>query len=238
MEGIVNAKKIALFLSICSLPAIAAENGFYTQANLGYAAGVAPGGNFEQNTLGNSAVYGASLGYRFDEHLRADFGIDFRNGFENQFSVEEETQNKRGNQVTYTDTQTTKVKSVSAMFNVYYDIATINKITPYAMLGAGVARNQTTSNTGVFSAYSDGSPNSHYSFSNGTHCNFAWKLGAGAQYQLNTKASVDLHYQYVNLGKFRTGNIMTTGSGRKFVHPNLEGKIQSHEVVLGLAYKL
>ncbi len=233
-----NAKKIALFLTMCSLPAIAAENGFYTQANLGYAAGVAPGGNFEQNTLDSSAVYGAGIGYRFDDHLRADFGIDFRNGFENQFAVNSKTTDGDGDLVSYTDTQTTKVKSISAMFNAYYDIATINNITPYVMLGAGVARNQTTSNTGVFSAYSDGSPNSHYSFSNGTHCNFAWKLGAGAQYQLNNKASVDLHYQYVNLGKFRTGNIMTTASGRKFVRSNLEGKIQSHEVVLGLAYKL
>lgn len=232
-----NTKKIALFLTMCSLPAIAAENGFYTQANLGYAAGVAPGGNFEQNSLGNSAVYGASLGYRFDDHLRADFGVDFRNGFENEFSVNSKTTDRDGDLVSYVDTQTTKVKSVSAMFNAYYDIATINNITPYVMLGAGVARNQTTSNTGVFSSYSDGSPNFQYSFSNGTHCNFAWKIGAGAQYQLNNKASLDLHYQYVNLGKFRTGNILTTAS-RKSVHPNLEGKIQSHEIMLGLAYKL
>lgn len=240
MVMIMNFKKIifAVLLSGFCIYANAQENkGFYLQGNLGYAMGVAPGGNFSKNTLGDAGVYGGAIGYRFDEHLRVDFGVDYRDGYSNQYSVDE-TVLIGSKEIDYTDTQLTVVRSLSTMFSFYYDIAEINKITPYVMLGAGVARNTANSHS-TFKTL-DNKPNTSLSFSDGTHINFAWKMGAGAAYSINKNFNIDLHYQFVDLGKFRTGNIETThGINRdiKKVGPNLEGKLQSHEILCGLVYK-
>lgn len=225
---------IASFTAITTMAAAEEMTNFYVQGNLGYAMGVAPGGNFEQNTLGDAGVYGGAIGYRFDEHLRVDFGVEYRDGYSNKFAVDDTTTGGIG----YTDTQLTVVRSLSSMFSIYYDIAEINKVTPYVMLGAGVARN--TANSHSTFTYEDDEPNITLSYSNGTHINFAWKVGAGATYSFNKNLNLDLHYQFVDLGKFRTGNIETTHSvygTSTEVAPNLLGKLQSHEILCGLIYK-
>lgn len=230
-------KKIAFIalISVFCLSSHAEESkNFYVQGIFGYAMGVAPGGNFSKNTLGDAGVYSGAIGYRFDEHLRVDFGIDYRDGYSNKYSVQDQTYQG----VDYTDTQLTVVRSLSTMFSFYYDIAEINKVTPYVMLGAGVARN--TANSHSTFEYADNHPNTSLSFSDGTHINFAWKVGAGSAYSINNDFNIDLHYQYVDLGKFRTGNIGTIHAAygdTKEVTPNLEGKLRSHEILCGLVYK-
>lgn len=233
-----NLKRLSLvtisFAAIATMAAAKENNNFYVQGNLGYAMGVAPGGDFEQNTLGDAGVYGGAIGYRFDEHFRVDFGIEYRDGYKNQFSIDDET--SRG--IGYTDTQQTVVRSLSSMFSFYYDIAEINKVTPYAMFGVGAARNTANSHNTI--EYEDYRVNATSSYSDGTHINFAWKVGAGAAYSFNKNVNIDLHYQYVDLGKFRTGNIETIYTRRRMekeVAPNLEGKLQSHEILCGLVYK-
>ena len=242
---IVALRKVVLFSALMASSALATESGdsgFYTQGNLGYAMGVAPGGNFEQNTLSDAGVYSAALGYKFDKHFRVDFGIDYRDGYNNKFAVEHREAypviNGRTVSVAYdtwTDTQTTKVRSWAAMASAYYDIAQINKITPYVMFGAGVARN--TADSQGRNTYEDGIPDTYYFISRGTYINLAWKVGAGAQYSISENASLDFRYQYVDLGRFRTGNIHIYPSGEKEVLPNLEGRIRSNEFSLGLVYK-
>ena len=231
-------------LGLLAANALAEDNkNFYIQGNLGYAFGVAPGGRFEQNTLsdGDAGVYALAVGYKFNDHIRAGFEVEYRDGYENKFSVEQksayiaETDDEYViGYNTWTDTQITKIRSLSSMFSVYYDITKIHNITPYVLLGAGVARNVTDSSGTI---YNHGGPQTHYSFSRGTNINFAWKIGAGVQYQIHNNINLDLHYQYVDLGKFKTGNIFTSTDHTKQVHPNLEGKLQSHEVLLGMAYK-
>ncbi len=232
-----NLKSCLLIASFAAVATMAAANesqNFYVQGNLGYAMGVAPGGNFSKNTLGDAGVYGGAIGYRFDEHFRIDFGAEYRDGYKNQYSVE----NRTSKGARYTDTQTTVVRSLSSMLSFYYDIVEINKVTPYVMLGAGAARN--TANSHSDFKYADKRPPVSLSFSDGTHINFAWKVGAGAAYSFNKNVNIDLHYQYVDLGNFRTGNIATVHlrkSGRKAVVPNLEGSLKSHEFLCGLVYK-
>ena len=227
-----SLKKLIL-LSLLSTTAIAAEaedKKYYVQGNLGYATGVAPGGDFEKNTLRDATVSGIALGYRYDDHWRADVSLEYRTGFKNEYS--NQTINKRGTIII--STQTNNVSSLASMLTAYYDITEINKVTPYVLLGAGVSRNIITST--VAKNFSSSTPDSSYSLSKGINTSLAYKIGAGAKYSLNEDLFLDIHYQFIDLGKIRTGNIMSRNNIKSVVS-NEEGKLQSHEISVGLAYK-
>ncbi|MCT4635118.1 MAG: outer membrane beta-barrel protein [Rickettsiales bacterium] len=242
MNNFVNRSTIgAMIIYLITTNALAVEN-FYVQGNLGYAMGVAPGGDFSKNTLGDAGVYSAAVGYKFDDHIRMDVSLEYRDGYTNEYMVQRKVVSKlarNGNKakVVYaysTDTQITKVSSLASMMNLYYDIAEINKITPYVMLGAGISRNITDSSGNI--VRSDNKSDIDYTISRGTRVNFAWKVGAGLQYRFNNDMSGDFHYQYVDLGSIRTGNIHTINNKSSVQH-NFQGCLKSHEVLLGVKYK-
>lgn len=76
------------------------------------------------------------------------------------------------------------------MLNVYYDIDTGTKFTPYFGGGIGYSRMKVEDNTIDYSK----------SFNQ-----FAWQIGGGVSYAVNDKASVDFGYRYVDYGKITLG---------------------------------
>jgi opacity protein-like surface antigen len=222
-----------ILLTLLSTTVIAAEvedSKYYVQGSLGYATGVAPGGDFEKNTLRDATVSGIALGYRYDDHLRADVSLEYRTGFKNEYS--NQITNKYG--TTVIDTQTSTVSSLASMLTAYYDIAEINKVTPYVLLGAGISRNVV--NSSGFMTFSNSSPNISYSLSKGISTSLAYKIGAGAKYSIDEDFYLDAHYQYISLGKITTGNVIRI-SNRTLIKSNEQGKLQSHEISVGLGYK-
>lgn len=73
-----------------------------------------------------------------------------------------------------------------ALASLYWDVATFSGITPYLSAGAGFAIDTVDVPAALGSA--------------GNAWEFAWSVGAGVSYALNTSISFDLGYRYVSLG--------------------------------------
>lgn len=223
---------LASILSTTAITAAASENtkDFYAQLNAGVAYGQKPKGDFPQGTLSDSPVYGFAVGYKFYEGFRADLSLDYRSNFENNYM--ESGINSHG--IPYTQEYNIKVKSLVSMINFYYDIAEINAFTPYITTGLGVSRNKT--NQASEKTFTENYPAVYESYTGKTYTDFAWKVGLGSKYSINQSFDLDLRYQYADLGKFRTGTTSTIDGEIEEVSRKT-GKIKSHEVLVGIAYK-
>jgi len=210
----------------------AEDNQFYLQLNGGAALGLAPKGDFGTKKAGNSGLIGVEAGYQFDEHLRTSVSLDYLTNFS---FTETANEVKSSNRKSTADVNY-KVKSLLAMVNFYYDIMEAKGFTPYVTVGAGIARNKTTS-SGTWSAVSgNATGNGAINFKNYTKNNFAWKVGLGTRYAVNQNVALDLRYQYADLGKIATGT-GTQSLGKKSADLNVKkGKLRAHEFLLGVAY--
>jgi opacity protein-like surface antigen len=108
-------------------------------------------------------------------------------------------------------------------------------ITPYLGGGLGISRNK----MGTTLMYEGGI------FSNATHDGdtvnqFAYKLSAGTLVSLTKRLSLDLNYQYVNLGAFKGGVDFTFNDVRTPAFDLLRGinggEIKTQELMVGLQY--
>ncbi len=222
---------------ICStLVAVASEEQrnkndyYYAQLNLGYARSQKPQGGFQGN-LNHSPVYGIETGLRLNEYFRTSLSLDYRPNFKNNYST---TSGYISNFIPYTitDTYNTKVKSLAVMLNAYYDITEVNNLTPYLTLAGGVSSNKTSSS--INKANSLGASYAA-NYNTAVHNNFAYKAGLGIRFTVSKVFDMDLRYQYVNLGKFKTGAL--TGSGGSTAAAPRTGKLISNEFLLGVVYK-
>jgi opacity protein-like surface antigen len=199
---------------------------YFVQFNTGYAHGSSSTNEFSQGNMGNSSVIGVEAGYKLDEHFRMSASFDYLPGFSNNYSNVADG---------FTTTRDIKVKSYVSMLNLYYDIGQFNDFTPYATIGAGIARNK----TGLYTAnMSEGTYNLTSVDASHTKTNFAYKLGLGSKYKINDSFDLDLRYQYANLGKFKTGTVES--SYKNGVYEGSEnsitqtGKLSSHQILLGV----
>ena len=236
---------IAGALAIISSLAAADDSKHYIQLNAGRAHGLPPKGDFEKGRMGKSAIYGAEFGYRINDHFRTSLSVDYRNGFSNKYSVSDtfsgEVKSTNGNlkSVTIKNNRASKIKasSLAMMANLYYDIITVSLFTPYLTVGVGAAVNKTGHRVEVIKRIG-----SYESINTkGTKRNFAYKLGAGTKILLSERFEVDLRYQFSDLGKFQTGrNHESYVDGELRIKarvPKARGKLRSHEVLVGVAYK-
>lgn len=222
---------LASVLSTSALTAVASENNkdYYVQLNTGASFGQKPKGDFSKGDLDTSALYGFALGYKFHENFRADWSLDYRPGFENDYTTSEVDDG-----ITYTNTSDIKVKSLVSMVNFYYDIANVNGFTPYVTTGLGLSQNKTNNYVATTN-----SPNTNHTsvYSKKTMTEFAWKVGLGTKYEVNQNFDLDLRYQYADLGKFKTGSSDSENGGAYKDTKALQGSIKSHEALVGIAYK-
>ena len=229
---------LAGILSSAALTAAATETqsqnkDYYVQVNAGYVHGQAPKQSFSQGSMGNTGLYGIEAGYRFNQNFRASLSLSYIPDFKNNYSTST-TQTSDANQ-NYIETinYNTKVRSLVSMLNVYYDIAEINKFTPYLTLGIGMSSNRTKSSDTISNGlgFSD-----TLTYSNATHNCFAYQAGLGARYSINKDFDLDLHYVYANLGKFKTGTTLSyDGESEKVAAKT--GKLRTQEIIVGIAYK-
>ena len=184
--------------------------------------GGAPG-NGKSNDLGSAGVVGIGVGKYFNNNIRGEMSLNYRDG----------------HQLDTTDTinagfsYKADLKSVSMFFSGYYDFNSINlsgkSLTPYIGGGIGLARND----MGVTTVSVSGE--NFTSMIEGKNVTeFAWKLGAGANLNLTEKCSLDLNYQFVDLGKFKSGLVSNTMIN---LYKPFEGDYRTNELTIGLRYK-
>ena len=194
---------------------------YYAQLNSGISFGQKPKGDFSKGGLGNSGIYGFAVGSKIDDNFSAELSMDYRNGFENKYSTSEDNVNYN---------HSIKVKSLVTMVNGYYNFTDLDdNFTPYVTLGAGISNNKTNNYTINGTKTTTGKTSSEV-YAKGSKTSFAYKFGLGSKYKINADFDLDLRYQYVDLGKFTTGGSNEDGT-------KATGKIKSHEIVAGIAYK-
>jgi len=68
---------------------------------------------------------------------------------------------------------------------------------------------------------------------------FAYKLSAGTLVSLTEQLSLDVNYQYVNLGAYKGGTVVDLNGARRTTYQrgNNGGKIKIQELMVGLQYK-
>ncbi len=130
----------------------------------------------------NGSVWGIGLGYQFDKNLRGDITASYRP------DVDVTSTTSAGN------TASTEVSSATVMLNGYWDFADLGELTPYVGAGIGFSHLSTSDQTttgGIATEIGE------------TAENFAWSLTVGAAYEIFENTSLDINYQYINLGDFK-----------------------------------
>jgi opacity protein-like surface antigen len=210
--------------ALASFSAQAENNNYYVQLNGGIASGLAPKGEIADKKMGRSGLVGAEAGYQYNDNLRVGVSLDYLTKFSFKSSQAADSEDE-----TLLDTNDRyKVKSLVSMLNVYYDIMEIKGFTPYVTAGAGIARNK-TSDVNTAQDLSDSESDSDTVLVKGTKTNFAYKVGFGSKYAVTQAISLDVRYQFMDLGKIKTNS--TEDLAMK------KGKLRTHAVMLGVAYK-
>jgi opacity protein-like surface antigen len=140
------------------------------------------------------------------------------------------TQYKYKNNFTESHSSTSDSNNVTiykTMVNNFLDLFTINEVfTPYLMFGAGLAYIK-PGNYNRTITDSIGSTSISQPIKSTT--NLAWQAGAGLEYKLSEKLSLDTGYRYVNYGKFKVDGNSIYLDPRKVA-------ISAHEFLVGLKY--
>ena len=230
---------LALLFTIPSLSFAIDLDGFYItpkggiskSMDTGVILGDAGGGQFDikDNDLGNAYVFGLSLGKYITNNFRLELEASQRGGLE--YDTEYASEPNLGT------TTKADIKTQSIFINGFYDFesfAIINSsVTPYIGGGIGISRNKMGVVTEVTSenevAYLDGNKVSQFSY----------KLAAGTLVSLTESLSLDINYQYVDLGSFKSGlgYVASGGATGNLTEALNGGEIKTQELMVGLQYK-
>lgn len=124
-----------------------------------------------------------------------------------------------------TVTATTETSVYSVMANLYYDIDTGTKFTPYIGGGFGYARVETKAAL----------PNEGISQKSNEN-NLAWQVGAGVSYALNDNLAIDAGYRYTDYGSVKDSFRRNVEPFKATFDANSKYDVTSHEFLLGARY--
>jgi len=129
----------------------------------------------------------------------------------------------------------TKVNTLTAMANLYYDFGRYRNWVPYVGVGLGVARHDVGdvsfigTGAGVGAAFNN--------LNGSTQTNFAWSLMAGAAYQISHRAVLDFGYRYIDMGDVSVRgdicNVACVGGSQDRLSID---DMHAHEFKIGLRY--
>lgn len=130
-----------------------------------------------------------------------------------------------------TDIYSADLKSMGVRANVYYNWKDLGVASPYFTLGVGAVSN----NLGKLS-FTDGVDDYEYGKEN--KINLMYQFGSGVDIHVTENVIVDIGYRFSNLGKFSTSTQRTDLSdGTVDPVDSISGKLQSHDIMLGIKYK-
>ena len=173
--------------------------------------------------LGTGSAFGISAGKYISDNFRLELEAIKRTGYE---------MDTTGDNNLYE----ANISSKSIFINGFYDFQSFSlgstPITPYLGGGVGISKNKMgTTYENRPSATLDGK----------TISQFAYKVAAGTMVSLTENVSLDINYQYVNLGNIKSGvGVYTDPAGAFFgnISPAINGgEIKTQELMVGLQYK-
>jgi opacity protein-like surface antigen len=183
---------------------------------------------FENEDLGTGSAFGFSVGKYLTDSFRLELEAIKRTGYEFDplFTTAGLT----------TATEKAKIQTEALFVNGFYDFQPFSirntAITPYLGGGVGISRNK----MGTAVEHNNGLPTGT-TIDGNTINQFAYKLSAGTLVSITEQLSLDVNYQYVNLGAFKGGTAFnssgTLGNLQKGING---GDIKTQELMVGLQY--
>ena len=167
------------------------------------------------------------------------FGISAGKYITDNFRLELEAIKRTSYEMDTTDSDNNlleaNITSKSIFINGFYDFQPFSlgntPITPYLGGGVGISKNK------MGTAYENRPGNT---LDGKTISQFAYKVAAGTLVSLTENVSLDINYQYVNLGNIKSGvGVYDVGGGFVANLPNgiNGGDIKTQELMVGLQYK-
>ena len=177
--------------------------------------------SLKNDDLGTGSAFGFSVGKYLTDSFRLELEAIKRTSYELDTYILQSP----------TDVDTANIDTTSLFINSFYDFQPLTisntSITPYVGGGIGISRNK----MGITTQLTNGVP---VSFIEGhTTSEFAYKFSAGTLFSLTEQLSLDVNYQYVNLGEFESSTAITGGNLQS---PINGGDIKSQELMVGLQY--
>ena len=210
---------------------ITPKGGISKSMDTGVILGDTGGGQFDikDNDLGTGYVFGLSVGKYITNNFRVELEASQRGGLE--YDTEYASEPNLGT------TTKADIKTQSIFINGFYDFesfAIINSlVTPYIGGGIGISKNKMGVVTEV-------TPENEVAYLDGNKVSqFSYKLAAGTLINLTKKLSLDINYQYVDLGSFKSGlDYVASGGATGTITEALnDGEIKTQELMVGLQYK-
>ena len=184
--------------------------------------------SFTNEDLGTGKAFGFSAGKYLNDNFRLELEAIKRTGYE--YDVRDEGDSSK--------TVEAKIETHALFINGFYDFQPFSisntTITPYLGGGVGFSRNKMGTNVDHTDGLYDGT------ISDGDTINqFAYKLSAGTLFSLTEQLSLDVNYQYVNLGAFESGTDKYEFDvySNTLLRPLNGGDIKTQELMIGLQYK-
>lgn len=185
-------------------------------------------GNTNDAVFGGGATIGYDFGRRFNFPVRTELDYTILANAKDKTS-KPNTYNYLTNGVPTPEDlnieMQTSIRLHTMMLNVWVDIPTGTKFTPYFGGGGGAAfiRHKSAA------IEEPGTPHAEVISGSKSFTNFAWNAGAGVAYAINDRWTMDLGYRYVDAGSHKMhypgeGEVMYTSLG----------KLKSHNIMLGV----
>ncbi len=182
----------------------------------------------QNEDLGTGSAFGFSVGKYLTDSFRLELEAIKRTGYEYDARFT----------IFTTVTEEAKIQTEAVFINGFYDFQPFTMsntaITPYLGGGVGISRNK----MGKTVEHVVGLPNG-VTLDGNTINQFAYKLSAGTLVSLTEHLSLDVNYQYVNLGAFKGGtNVYGNGVYAGNIQRGINGgEIKTQELMVGLQYK-
>ena len=181
----------------------------------------------QNEDLGTGSAFGFSVGKYLTDSFRLELEAIKRAGYEFDARIFEFP----------VVTEEAKIQTEALFINGFYDFQPFTMsntaITPYLGGGVGISRNK----MGTDVQHRFGIPNG-LTFDDNTINQFAYKLSAGTLVSLTEHLSLDVNYQYVNLGAFKGGTeVLVSGVFDGHLQRGINGgDIKTQELMVGLQY--
>ena len=185
---------------------------------------------FQNEDLGTGSAFGFSVGKYLTDSFRLELEAIKRTGYEYDARV------SSAGFTSYTEEA--KIQTEALFINGFYDFQPFSlkstSITPYLGGGVGISRNK----MGTSEIYVRG-VKSTTTITGNTINQFAYKLSAGTLVSITEQLSLDVNYQYVNLGAFKSGTTaFIDGAFFATLQRGINGgEIKTQELMVGLQYK-
>lgn len=239
MKSRTNKLMLGIAMALAT-PSLALAEGFYATVLLGFSKQASDSEPYGNNIAldadfpgefdaGDSAVGGIGLGYKFNDQLRLEGRIAFREGSFDERHVG--TGERDGEEYILNG----DISSTTLTVEGFYDFQNQTSFTPYLKAGIGVSDNSYSARLGGagvadFDAF-DGATDGYYdAYSDGDSSELSWNVGFGANFELSERISIYAEYQYATFGDVETGQDSFT-DGFKI------DNISTNEVAAGLSVR-